>query len=1133
MAASPRTPLTRSHGPRRGGRAGSGALERAERAAGERPREASTPAERRGRRRVADAGRADESRGAPSARAPARGGRRPRPGPGRRLPNLAGLPPLLHGTGAFAALRERLGPPAAPARTPAATPGSPPCRTARRATSPPRSRSWRGERICWVARDSEIGDRVAEELAAWLGDPGGRRGPGAADGARLRAQRARRRRDGGPRGGAGRVAELAGRGSSSRASRRCSSTRSRPDDLPGAAAGARGRGAGRPRARCCASCSSSATRRCLEVAGRGEFARRGGIVDVFPPSAELPVRIEFFGDEIDSLRAFDPTDQRTIGTVERVVLLPARRSSSCRTAARRRCASASGRRRRGSRSGSPPDLERLVGAGEGAGERGAGRRGAADPRRDVGDAAEVWAPLPRARDRRWTTSTRRRSSSSTSRATSARPPSSCGARPTSGARSCSRPASCRRTGRRRSSPPREWKRRLLGVADARADVGIGGGRARSPAAASRPATCSAGASRSSRRDAARRIAEAVERWRRTDGAPGSSSPRTRRRASPRCSRRPACRPASQRARRGAAAGRDRARRSEPQRRVRRRPRRPRVRHRSRAVRQRPRPPARRRCAASCRATSSSGSPPATSSSTSTTASPATSGCCGAAAAGRRARLPRARVPGQDRIFVPVEQIGRISRYSGGEKPGALASSAARDWLRTKARVRKAVARPRRGAARAVRRARRGPGPRVSRATRPGRHEMEAAFPYEETVDQLRAAVEVKHDMEAVRPMDRLVVGDVGYGKTEVAMRAAFKATQDGKQVAVLVPTTVLAAQHFATFGARFGRVPGQGRAAVAVRRRDGAGEGGRGSRRRLGRPRHRHAPPAVAGRPVPGPRAGRGRRGAALRGRARRSGSSSSARGGRPDAVGHADPANAEPGPRRRARHERHRDAAGGPAADPDPRRGGVGRPRARRDPARARPRRPGVLRPQPGRDDRGPGRAAAAAPAGRAARRRARPDGRGPAREGDAHVRGGRGRRPGVHDDHRVRPRHPEREHDRHRPGGHARPRAAVPAPRPRRAGQLAARLRVPALPPPRADERGGAQAAAGDLQRVGAGRRLPDRAVRPRDPRRRQHPRRRAVRPHGRGRVRPVLAAARGGGRGAQGGARESRSRASRRRR
>ena len=85
--------------------------------------------------------------------------------------------------------------------------------------------------------------------------------------------------------------------------------------------------------------------------------------------------------------------------------------------------------------------------------------------------------------------------------------------------------------------------------------------------------------------------------------------------------------------------------------------------------------------------------------------------------------------------------------------------------------------------------------------------MEASFPYEETVDQLRAVAETKLDMEAGRPMDRLVVGDVGYGKTEVAIRAAFKAVQDGKQVAVLVPTTVLAAQHFQTFGQRFAAFP--------------------------------------------------------------------------------------------------------------------------------------------------------------------------------------------------------------------------------------------------------------------------------------------------------------------------------------
>ena len=112
------------------------------------------------------------------------------------------------------------------------------------------------------------------------------------------------------------------------------------------------------------------------------------------------------------------------------------------------------------------------------------------------------------------------------------------------------------------------------------------------------------------------------------------------------------------------------------------------------------------------------------------------------------------------------------------------------------------------------------------------------------------------------------------------------------------------------------------------------------------------------------------------------------ARGRRADAVRDADPADAQPRPGRRPRHVGHRDAAGGSAADPDAGRRGLGRARPRRDPARARPRRPGLLRPQPGRDDRGPDRAAPAAAAGRAVRRRPRPDAGGLAREGDDHVR-------------------------------------------------------------------------------------------------------------------------------------------------
>jgi transcription-repair coupling factor (superfamily II helicase) len=161
--------------------------------------------------------------------------------------------------------------------------------------------------------------------------------------------------------------------------------------------------------------------------------------------------------------------------------------------------------------------------------------------------------------------------------------------------------------------------------------------------------------------------------------------------------------------------------------------------------------------------------------------------------------------GGDRIYVPVEQIGRVSRYSGGEHP-SLSRLGGGEWLRTKARVKRAVTdlADELLALYASREAAEGHafGPDT-----PWQQELEASFPYEETVDQLRAVAEVKLDMETVRPMDRLVVGDVGYGKTEVALRAAFKAIQDGRQVAVLVPTTVLAAQHHATFSQRFGAFP--------------------------------------------------------------------------------------------------------------------------------------------------------------------------------------------------------------------------------------------------------------------------------------------------------------------------------------
>ncbi|GAA4436436.1 transcription-repair coupling factor [Phytohabitans houttuyneae] len=159
----------------------------------------------------------------------------------------------------------------------------------------------------------------------------------------------------------------------------------------------------------------------------------------------------------------------------------------------------------------------------------------------------------------------------------------------------------------------------------------------------------------------------------------------------------------------------------------------------------------------------------------------------------------------DRLFVPTDQLDQLSRYVGGENP-ALHKMGGAEWQKAKARARKAV---REIAAQliqlyAARKASKGHafGPDT-----PWQRELEDAFPYTETPDQLAAIEEVKQDMEQPTPMDRLICGDVGYGKTEIAVRAAFKAVQDGKQVAVLVPTTLLAQQHYNTFTDRMGQFP--------------------------------------------------------------------------------------------------------------------------------------------------------------------------------------------------------------------------------------------------------------------------------------------------------------------------------------
>ncbi len=162
---------------------------------------------------------------------------------------------------------------------------------------------------------------------------------------------------------------------------------------------------------------------------------------------------------------------------------------------------------------------------------------------------------------------------------------------------------------------------------------------------------------------------------------------------------------------------------------------------------------------------------------------------------------------EDRLYVPTDQIGLVQRYIGaeGEAPRIHRLGGA-EWDREKRRVKEAAREMAASlltlyAARAT-----APGHAFGPDT-PWQREMEAAFPHQETLHQRTAIEDVKRDMESPRPMDRLVAGDVGYGKTEVALRASFKAVMDGKQVAVIVPTTILAQQHFSVFSERFTAFP--------------------------------------------------------------------------------------------------------------------------------------------------------------------------------------------------------------------------------------------------------------------------------------------------------------------------------------
>ena len=172
--------------------------------------------------------------------------------------------------------------------------------------------------------------------------------------------------------------------------------------------------------------------------------------------------------------------------------------------------------------------------------------------------------------------------------------------------------------------------------------------------------------------------------------------------------------------------------------------------------------------------------------------------------------------GDDRLYVPHDQVDKVSRYVGaGGRAPALAQLGGRAWQLLKNRARSA-ARELAGELLALYAKRRQAEGLAYDLTNSWLERLEAAFPYRETDDQLAAIEAVKEDLESPRPMDRLICGDVGFGKTEVAVRAAFAAALNGRQTLFLAPTTILAQQHWSTFRAALRGLPGRGRDGVSV-----------------------------------------------------------------------------------------------------------------------------------------------------------------------------------------------------------------------------------------------------------------------------------------------------------------------------
>jgi transcription-repair coupling factor (superfamily II helicase) len=743
------------------------------------------------RPRVATAPRRTTKAGSPTGAADGRSA--------RRTPDLSALPPLLAATGSFAALRERLGDAGAAALTQGRHAGltSVP-HGAKTYLAAALALAHTGERLCWVARDAEIGDRVAEELGAWIGDPSAvvvleprtalayERSELVADETAARVAALAAWRSGGARILVASVQALVQHTIA-------------PTDLPAEPRVLR-IGARLGLDSLLMELLDHGYVPAVEVAGRGEFARRGGIVDVFPPSSPLPIRVEFFGDEVDSLRRFDPTDQRTVGKVDAVVLLPA-------SEVLLPVDGIAGIKARLGRSATrlperlAADLERFeeaAGAIAASPKAGSGTRALA-----VGDAAEVWAgvlcqatgldhldpgtllvldepgDIAESAEFLWRQADERRADLEGS-------------------------GDIPRDWPATYLPRRDWKSRLLRArtleltweSEGTADTTLaGGGLSSGDMFGWREPVLPPGR--------ATQLATAVDRWA-ADGArivlASDQAPRLAEilgeagrpvavvhrieEAPP-----PGAATIVERSLNGGFAGGPeglvlvtdrelfgtvRVRRPKALRRV------------------VPRDILERLAPGDLVVHIDHGVA-------------RYEQMLRRGGAGEDRDYLELSFAGADKIFVPVEQINRVTRYSGGERP-QLSKLGGAEWLRTKQRVKRAVTDLAEELLQlySARAAARG---HAFAPDTPWQAEMEASFPYEETPDQLRAAAEVKLDMESTRPMDRLVVGDVGYGKTEVALRAAFKAIQDGTQVAVLVPTTVLAAQHHATFSQRFGAFP--------------------------------------------------------------------------------------------------------------------------------------------------------------------------------------------------------------------------------------------------------------------------------------------------------------------------------------